>query len=226
MRGVFDDKEVERARSQRDTEFTLGSGMLFAIFLGLVLICGLCFGAGYSLGHHSPGPTATAQPQPAPEQEPLQGNGGIPKPSAVAQAPEAPVQPPATDQTATATEPAPGAPAPAQPAEPPAETAQPQVRPALGPAEAPQATSAVAAQQAIHPAMAQQLMVQVAAVSNPEDADVLVGALRKRGYPVVPRREPADNFIHVRVGPFATRQIADQWRNKLLSDGYNAVVQQ
>ena len=68
-------------------------------------------------------------------------------------------------------------------------------------------------------------MVQIAAVSNPEDAEVLVEALRKRNYPVTVRREPGDNFIHVRIGPFATRAIADQWRMKLLNDGYNAVIQ-
>ena len=68
-------------------------------------------------------------------------------------------------------------------------------------------------------------MVQVAAVSNQQDADVLVNALRKRNYPVVARRDPADNYIHIRIGPFASHAIADQWRLKLLNDGYNAVVQ-
>ena len=45
-------------------------------------------------------------------------------------------------------------------------------------------------------------MVQIAAVSNPEDASVLTNALRKRGYTVTARREPADGLIHVRIGPF------------------------
>lgn len=67
-------------------------------------------------------------------------------------------------------------------------------------------------------------MVQVAAVSNPEDAQVLVNALRQRSYPVTARRGPGDDYIHVRVGPFATRAIAEQWKAKLLNDGYNAVV--
>ena len=49
-------------------------------------------------------------------------------------------------------------------------------------------------------------MVQIAAVSNQEDADVLISALRKRGYAVTVRRDPADNLIHVRIGPFATRR--------------------
>jgi cell division septation protein DedD len=68
-------------------------------------------------------------------------------------------------------------------------------------------------------------MVQIAAVTDVEDADVLVGALRKHGYAVTARREPADNLIHVRIGPFSTREDALRWRQKLLNDGYNAIVQ-
>ena len=70
-----------------------------------------------------------------------------------------------------------------------------------------------------------QLMVQIAAVANPEDAEVLVTALRKRGYSVTATREPADRLIHVRIGPFNSRDEANRWRDKLLGDGYNAVVQ-
>jgi cell division septation protein DedD len=69
------------------------------------------------------------------------------------------------------------------------------------------------------------IMVQIAAVSYPEDAEVLVAALRKRGYPVTVRRAFADNLIHVQIGPFATRNDAEIMRQKLLSDGYNAIVQ-
>jgi len=68
-------------------------------------------------------------------------------------------------------------------------------------------------------------VVQVAAVRNAEDAGVLTNALRRRGYPVNSQRDPADGLIHVRVGPFGTRDEANRWRDKLLGDGYNAMVQ-
>jgi cell division septation protein DedD len=68
-------------------------------------------------------------------------------------------------------------------------------------------------------------MVQIAAVSHQEDANVLVGALRKRGYAVSVSRDAADNQFHVRIGPFANRNDANAMRRKLLHDGYNAVVQ-
>lgn len=70
-----------------------------------------------------------------------------------------------------------------------------------------------------------QLMVQIAAVSHQEDADVLSAALRKHGYAVVEKREGGDGLIHVRIGPFNSREEADHWRQKLLDDGYNAMIQ-
>jgi cell division septation protein DedD len=69
------------------------------------------------------------------------------------------------------------------------------------------------------------LMVQIAAVSQAEDADVLMSALQRRGYAVAARREPLDGLIHVRIGPFKTPADAESWRQKLLNDGYNAVIQ-
>ena len=55
-------------------------------------------------------------------------------------------------------------------------------------------------------------------------ADTLITALEQRGYDVVIRQEPQDKLLHVQVGPFATRKEADSMRQRLLSDGYNAIV--
>ena len=69
-------------------------------------------------------------------------------------------------------------------------------------------------------------MVQIAAVARPEDAEVFVSALRQRGYGVVGRNEPQDKLLHVQVGPFADRVQATAIKEKLLSDGYNAIIKQ
>jgi DedD protein len=238
MRGYFDDEEPEAERPRRDTEITLGSGALLAMFFGLVLICGLCFGLGYAVGHHTSSPSAspparTAAQTAAPDEEPLQGNSSIPKPSALAQAPVPPpsdaAQTPATDAGAnpatTQQSPAPGgqggASAGAQPG-----AAQTQVRPAMPAAASTPQSAQSAAAPSVHPALpAVPLMVQIAAVSNPDDASVLTSALRKRGYTVTARREPADGLIHVRIGPFTSREDANRMCNKLLGDGYNAEIQ-
>jgi len=244
MRGYFEDEETEREERGRDTEVTLGTGALVTIPLALLAVCGLCFVLGYLVGHRRPAPATTVSvpataPTPAPDQEPLEGSDTIPKPTAEAQAPVAPeartsdaAQAPAaqseTNPAAALTESEP----PGQQAVPAAAstptsaaTAQPQVRPAL--ANNAPASSQAAVPQNVQPALpaGPPLMVQVAAVSHVEDAEVLVNALRKRGYQVVERRDPADGLIHVRIGPFAARDEANRMARKLLDDGYNALIQ-
>ncbi|WP_419805859.1 SPOR domain-containing protein [Terriglobus sp.] len=66
--------------------------------------------------------------------------------------------------------------------------------------------------------------VQIAAVSHKEDADVLLSALKRRGYSVFTRAGDADKLIHVQVGPFASKKDAEVMRQKLLGDGYNAIL--
>jgi cell division protein FtsN len=238
MRGYFEEDEPEPERPRRDTELTLGAGAVLGLVLALLFVCGLCFAAGYTMGHHASAPSATANaPTPAPDQEPLQPNDSIPKPSASAQpaapAPQpgdSPTNPdpgtPAPGENPTTTEQSPGAsgqngsptgsppakaPSPVQHALPAAQNSQPpaQTAPntrAASPAQTPWA-------------------VQIAAVANAQDAEVLAAALRKRGYSVMVKHEPADGLIHVRIGPFNSRDEANHWRDKLLGDGYNAVVQ-
>jgi cell division septation protein DedD len=67
-------------------------------------------------------------------------------------------------------------------------------------------------------------IVQVAAVSHQEDADVLASALKKHGYAVAIRQEPQDKLLHVQVGPFTNKKDAEAMRQRLLADGYNAIV--
>ena len=67
-------------------------------------------------------------------------------------------------------------------------------------------------------------MVQIAAISNPADADVLVRALQQRGYSASAHHFPPDPLIHVQIGPFANRADAVAMRQKLLGDGYNAIL--
>jgi cell division septation protein DedD len=67
-------------------------------------------------------------------------------------------------------------------------------------------------------------VVQVAAVSRKDDADLLVSALRAKGYSVAERNETQDKLIHIQVGPFTTRRDAESMREKLIVDGYNAIV--
>jgi DedD protein len=253
MSRIFDEDERKSSRGKGDTELTLGSGMLLAVFFGLVVLCGLCFGFGYAVGSRgSKGPVFQSQPPaagPAP-QSPANSQEG--KPSAGAQPPAAPMQ--STDGTeqgmaggpGTAVGVAPGTATGAVPGTVAATnaavttgspTAGQQVVTPTGsgwhPVQSalPGGTSGMQNPQPISanevkPAIPGQgsLMVQIAALSDQEDADVLIGALRRRGYAVSAMRNPADNLIHVCLGPFNNRMDANSMRQKLLSDGYNAVV--
>ncbi len=245
MPGYFEDAESELEEEPRsDTEVTLGTGALVTIVLALLALCGLCFGLGYWMGHRASGRgQAVATPllshTAAPDEEPLQGSGSIPKPSAVAQVPTAPpaqasdgAQPqapganPANPEAGTAREgqsvPPPFEGTPAAPAQP-----QPGVRSAMPSAPGSAQTASAGTAPSVHPALpsANQLMVQVAAVSHQEDATVLINALRQHGYAASAQRDPSDGLIHVRIGPFATRDDANRMARRLLDDGYNAMVQ-
>jgi DedD protein len=237
MRGVFDDEEIEPARKSRDTELTLGTGAMLAIGCGLVLLCGVFFAIGFGVGHSSSAkPPSVRTPQSATEQEPLQASGGIPKPSATLQVPVAPPEDSGDAANAAGTMAASSVPTTVSaPTSGSPGIAQAEVHPALTPTGSVSQGAGNSSEPVVRPAFpsaqvpplpqGQQFMVQIAAVSNAQDAEVLVNALKKRDYPVIAKREPADNFVHVRIGPFATRPIADQWRMKLLNDGYNAQVQ-
>jgi cell division septation protein DedD len=221
MHGVFEDGEFEQSRPRRDTEITLTSTTLLGIFFGMVLLCGLFFGLGFAMGRYGPSDNPVIGQQAAAAQSALAA-GSKPKPSPTAQ-----ITPEPQPQRATVSVPAATPPAPNQSSAEPANGtpySQQQVRPALPPASyQPAAPPALHVEPATAPAAG--LMVQVAAVMHPEDAEVLVGALRKRGYAVSVRRVATDSLIHVQVGPFKSRDEAIRWRQRLLDDGYNAIVQ-
>jgi DedD protein len=233
MRGAFDDEEPAPAKPRRDTELTLGSGALLGLLLGLALLCAFCFGLGYAVGHRGSASASAALPAPS---QPIAASNSLAKPPATTQAEQAqsadtedPGQPPggAAPAPANTAPRGPALPSAAPVAEQPAQ--QPSVHPAL-PYAAPGSSAQAAPASGVQPVMEQapppgSLMVQIAAVSQAEDATVLINALRKRGYVVTARRDPADNLIHVRIGPFATLAEANSWRMKLLSDGYNAIVE-
>lgn len=214
MNEAFDDEEFEPVEQRHDTELTLGSTTLLTLFFGLVVVCGLCFGLGYAVGHHgTPEPSAASLP-PAGNQQSGGGDALRGKPSAAPQ-PKAPQPARAVINLPTPT--AAGT-SPALSGAAGHSAGASAVKPAL-----PQQGNGLRVQPATVPTLA--LMVQIAAVANAEDAQVLVNALRKRSYAVTVRREASDSMIHVQIGPFANRAEADAMRQKLLNDGYNAIVQ-
>jgi len=198
----FSREELEPPASSH-TELTLGLGTVLGLGAGLLLICIVCFALGYAVGHRSSSGEDSAVVVPDANSATPRAKAGA-KPGAIRQA---------------ANSPSPGAGVGGSDGQL-ATAGQSGASAATGPAQSD-------APLRIQPATSQVQgwMVQIAAVSRSEDADVLVSALRKRGYAVSERRELGDNLIHVQTGPFASRNDANTMRQKLLNDGYNAIVQ-
>jgi cell division septation protein DedD len=68
------------------------------------------------------------------------------------------------------------------------------------------------------------IIVQIAAISRQEDAEVLAGALRKHGFNPSVRPGTTDKLFHVQVGPFTDKAQAETIKQHLLADGYNAIM--
>ena len=251
MNTIFETEDREERMERQDSEVTLSTGTLLAIFFGLVVVCGVFFGFGYSMGRHSSdAKAAAAQVAAAPAAEEAASAPNHPKPSALEllPAPTAQAGTPGDDpaprtvvvdqsgaaadsansEPAVKTAPKTAAPRPAvaQGQQPlPSTETRPQPAPKLVTASSPSVTPPRSTPASLaKPATKSAIMVQIAAISHPEDAEALVAALKKRGYAVAVHTEPQDKLLHVQVGPFATREDAVAMRQKLLSDGYNAII--
>ena len=196
--------------ASQDTEITLGTGKMLAIFFTLVAICALFFGLGFTLGRNSYRPTLTADASlsaPAARIQPAASKNAAPAPSpsegmtfykAVGQkAPDAQLVP-ATSNAPSATQQLASTP------EQPSNASRPD------PMQAPTSTNGY--------------FVQVAAVSKQEDALALVDALKKKQYAAFSNNPPGDKLFHVQVGPFSDIKDAEIARGKLIGDGYNPIL--
>lgn len=112
---------LTRVDEANDTEITLGTGKMLAIFFGLVVLCAVFFGMGFSMGRNSV--------RSAPELLPSPGTSAIQRPtvnSKSSQASPPAAQTPATAQPQTNSEPSPSPGASSGTAEaPPAQPSSP-----------------------------------------------------------------------------------------------------
>jgi cell division septation protein DedD len=217
----FSREELEPVAGNH-TELTLGLGTVLGLGVGLLLLCTVCFAVGYAVGHRSTPNENAAIVVPDSASAISSAKPGA-KPGAVRQITNPTSPEGVTSDSDTSRQTSAGSIADASSAQSTNSGNNPQVRSALQPSTSSQSDAPLRVQPAT--SQVQGWMVQIAAVSRSEDADVLVNALRRRGYTVTERRELGDNLIHVQTGPFASRNDANNMRQKLLNDGYNAIVQ-
>jgi len=186
-------------------EIIVGAGKLTAIFFAAAVVCGTCFGFGYSLGRHSAAKAAETVETPSTASatsanKPMPGSAQ----DAVAVTTNA-----STDAASTREE------VVAPPSPPPAPAAKSAPAPDAVPPPHSTANSATADR---------SYVVQVAAVSRPKDANILVAALQRKGYNVSAVTSSQDHLVHVQVGPFSNAKDAHATQDHLSNDGYLAIL--
>jgi DedD protein len=212
-------------REPQESEVTLSTGKLLAIFLGLAVVCAVFFTMGYMLGRggaSSAGKSefvTTVSTSNTPGTKPSAGNknSDTNTQTCVAGSPNCP-----STTSTPATKPATTKPA-AQTAPATQQTSSPSntsntTKPATS-------SVTVTSPPATKNPPAGTYMVQVAAVSKQEDAEALVQGLRRKQYPVfIVNNVPGDPLFHIQVGPFSEAKEAEAMRSRLVSEGYTAIV--
>jgi cell division protein FtsN len=204
-----------------EQDITLGVGKLVGLFFLLVVLCAACFAVGYGLGRSqakAPTPatvqaaaTTTADKPVAkqPADAPVRSDcptGENCQPTGMPAAQDLSFYKAVGEKEAHARLTPP----------PPAQTPQP--------VKAAQASAAKPPTPENSPAVASGIMVQVAAVTKREDAEVLQDALRRKQYSVLIAILPSDKLFHVQIGPFSDSKEAENTRLRLQKDGYNPIL--
>jgi cell division septation protein DedD len=198
------------AAKDKDTEITLGTGRMLAIFFAFVLVCAFFFAIGFSLGRRTTLASVGISPNAS-----IGTPATIVRPSAVKNEAAQPKSNDFSFYKAVGQKNADAALASQD------SKAQPAAVSTAAGAAAPNADAPKT--DAASPAGG--YYVQVAAVTRQEDAESLVEALKKKQYPAFTvNNTPADKFYRVQVGPYSDVKDAEAMRVRLIGDGYNPIV--
>jgi DedD protein len=210
--------------AEQEREISLSTTTILGIFFALALLCAVFFGFGYSMGRKSAQPVSSSGEVTTRSEN----SGSKPAPGSLANpsGSSAGRQAAGTSQSATLPLDSPDPQAQDTP-QPPTlvkaistpisdVSAEPTPRPASKSASIVPIAAAL-------PSPGSSV-VQVAAMSHQEDADVVAVDLKRRGYTVAIRHEPQDKLFHVQIGPFGNKKEADAMRQRLQTDGYNSAI--
>ena len=189
--------------ASRDTEITLGTGKMLVLFFGLVALCAVFFGMGFSFGRTS---------------VKAAGNDSVTSTSAAS----GPVRP--TAVRSPNTNPSPSADLTFYKTVGQSNSDAQLATNDRG--NNTQDTAAAAKNDAANPPAPalNGYYVQVAAVSKQEDAEALVDALKKKQYAAFAGNAPTDKLFHIQVGPYPDIKDAESIRARLVGDGYNPIL--
>ncbi|MBS1853161.1 MAG: SPOR domain-containing protein [Acidobacteria bacterium] len=190
-----------------DTEITLGTGKLLLLFFGLVALCALFFGLGFTLGKGAARPALA-------DTSPPSGAASNTRPSAEKAPAASPTSGMGFYKAVEEKDPNPVLTTPVAVNNPKDANSLPQA----------DAAGKTADPVSPPPVSGTGYFVQVAAVSKQEDAESLVDALKKKQYPAFSAAGPADKLFRVQVGPYGDIKEAEAIRAKLTGDGYSPIL--
>jgi cell division septation protein DedD len=200
------------------------------LFFVVVVFFAAFFSVGYVVGFghgesSRPTPDLAEAPPPAPAQEEVRLPDSLLMPSEEEPPEPAPApvgaEPKESPRVVETPTPAKPAPAPSSAAQqktavtPPAAAKTPAPRPTAPPTPRPAAPNSAAAA---------GYNVQVSAVRVAADANNVAGNLRQKGYPAHVEPDHGDGWHRVLVGPFASREAAEESRKRLAADGFKPLL--
>lgn len=234
----YDDDDGEELRPSRpDFQLEIGTRGVLSLFGALAVLCGLFFAFGYTVGKRSVPAEFSLGDNPATAQDMTP----ITKPAAGKPIPQAeasgPLPPNPSDLTAAEVNQTPQTLVPGPNGQNASGNAPVTGNSVAGtaanpPASSPQPANQTAGQSTLQPTsmttapVVHNYAVQVFAGAKQGDALSLAAALKARQYPVFILKPEAagDGLYHVQIGPYNQLSEAQQMRERLAADGYNAVI--
>ncbi len=190
-------------------ELVLENRQVLTIFFAVVVLCGVFFGLGFTVGKNTVGyipPVEAAQGAAGGKKSAMQPVSAT---DAREEAPAA--QQPQITYDKALEEKSSVAKLESTPAAAPPVAAAPAPQPKATPA----APAAAAAEGAIN--------LQIAALSKKDDADSLLGLLNRKGFRAHLVNTSADKLYRVQVGPFATMKDAEEMKSRLEQEGFKPI---
>ena len=196
----------------------VSTGPLLGAFLAVVVLCAVFFSLGFVLGYRQARPvTALASERVSPPSD--ETNPEASDPSSSAEDPNA--RPPSTNAPALGSQAA-----ESDIAQPSAAQSAPLARKQTSLSRATE--SARSLDSATGARVPSGLLVQVAAVTNQQDAENVVSVLKSRNYPALvlsPAQARAkDSFYRVVAGPYRSRTDAERVRRDLTAEGFKPFI--
>jgi DedD protein len=206
--------------SRGGSDRILESRHLVGFFLGVVLLCGVFFTLGYTIGRNDYSATASVHASDSLVMPPR------PQPKQVAKPADIPsTNPPAPsewdfstkqDQNRLESAPKPSAAAPSAPA-PPSDFSTPFDKPVYAPSKLP-----------VHyqPPKLQKdsVVLQLAALRRQSDAMAFADALQQKRFPSFVVAPTTDAFYRVQVGPYSNEADAEAAKRALDREGFKAII--